>query len=234
MHQASIYPVPRHLVEAKGDAWTKPGTYVGNGAFTLTEWIPNDHVTLVKNPKLLRCGQCKARQGRLLSHIRLRSCAQALPRRRTRHAESPATRRDGLDDAPIIPECLRIAPILVCEFIAINSSRKPFDDMRIREAIALGIDRQTLLTKVSTRSAIFPALWLYPAGHRQLSRQCRVRLQIAALCRLRQARADADAAGGLWTGQAFQDDIFHSFGFSGRLAYSYGNTGDAAVGLCRC
>src|SRR4051812_44724024 len=45
----TTFAVPRHVIEAHGDAWTKPGTYVGNGAYTLAEWTPNDHVTLVKN-----------------------------------------------------------------------------------------------------------------------------------------------------------------------------------------
>ncbi|HEV2563220.1 MAG TPA: peptide ABC transporter substrate-binding protein [Rhizomicrobium sp.] len=50
MHQTA-YPVPRHVVEVKGDAWAKPENYVGNGAYVPKEWIPNDHLTLVKNPK---------------------------------------------------------------------------------------------------------------------------------------------------------------------------------------
>src|SRR5258708_28219097 len=45
------YPVPRHVVEAKGAAWTQPGNYVSNGAYVLSERVPNDHVTLTKNPR---------------------------------------------------------------------------------------------------------------------------------------------------------------------------------------
>ena len=29
----------------------RPGNHVGNGAFTLKEWVPNGHVLLVKNPR---------------------------------------------------------------------------------------------------------------------------------------------------------------------------------------
>src|SRR3546814_15713747 len=32
-------PVPRHAIEANGRNWTKAGTMVSNGAFTLTEWV---------------------------------------------------------------------------------------------------------------------------------------------------------------------------------------------------
>ncbi|HEY2836269.1 MAG TPA: peptide ABC transporter substrate-binding protein, partial [Rhizomicrobium sp.] len=44
----SMMPVPRHVVEAKGKDWTRPVNYVGNGAFMLKEWVPNDHIRAVK------------------------------------------------------------------------------------------------------------------------------------------------------------------------------------------
>jgi oligopeptide transport system substrate-binding protein len=44
-------PLPSHVVEPMGRNWTNPGTYVGNGPFVLAEWIPNDHITLTKNPR---------------------------------------------------------------------------------------------------------------------------------------------------------------------------------------
>jgi oligopeptide transport system substrate-binding protein len=50
MMHVTTYPVPRHVVEAKGDAWTKPGSYVCNGPYVLAEWAPNDHIVTVKNP----------------------------------------------------------------------------------------------------------------------------------------------------------------------------------------
>ena len=49
MH-TSMMPVPRHVVEKHGRDWAKPGTYVCNGAFLPTEWIPNDHIMAVKIP----------------------------------------------------------------------------------------------------------------------------------------------------------------------------------------
>src|SRR5438552_16143595 len=50
------YPVPRQLVEAKGTAWTQPGNYVSNGPYVLAERVPNDHVTLTKNPRFFDAG----------------------------------------------------------------------------------------------------------------------------------------------------------------------------------
>ena len=36
---------------AKGNDWSKPGNFVGNGAYVTKAWIPNDHITLAKNPR---------------------------------------------------------------------------------------------------------------------------------------------------------------------------------------
>jgi len=50
MHQ-TMYAVPRHVVEKHGAAWLKPENIAVNGPYTLKEWIPNDHIRLVKNPR---------------------------------------------------------------------------------------------------------------------------------------------------------------------------------------
>ncbi|HEY5666703.1 MAG TPA: peptide ABC transporter substrate-binding protein, partial [Gammaproteobacteria bacterium] len=51
MTHQTTFPVPTHVVEAVGAAWTRPGNYVSNGPYVLTEWVPNDHITAVRNPR---------------------------------------------------------------------------------------------------------------------------------------------------------------------------------------
>ena len=48
-HQA-MYPVNKANVEKFGDDFVKAGNLVSNGAFTLAENVPNDHIKIVKNP----------------------------------------------------------------------------------------------------------------------------------------------------------------------------------------
>ena len=47
----TTYPLPQHVVEKYGKDWSAAGHYVSNGAYTLKEWSPGDHITLVKNPR---------------------------------------------------------------------------------------------------------------------------------------------------------------------------------------
>jgi len=44
------FAVPKHVVEKHGDDWLLPHNFASNGSYVLKEWIPNDHVRLVKNP----------------------------------------------------------------------------------------------------------------------------------------------------------------------------------------
>ena len=46
---ASTFPSPQWTVRTFGDEWTKPGNIVGNGAYVLTEHIPNETATRERN-----------------------------------------------------------------------------------------------------------------------------------------------------------------------------------------
>jgi oligopeptide transport system substrate-binding protein len=45
----STFPVPQKVIEANGDNWTRAGTLVGNGAYTLTEHTLGERVVMTKN-----------------------------------------------------------------------------------------------------------------------------------------------------------------------------------------
>jgi len=49
-HQA-FFPVPEHVVERYGDAWSQPGHFVGNGAYKLVDWKLGDYIRVVKNDR---------------------------------------------------------------------------------------------------------------------------------------------------------------------------------------
>ena len=48
---ATLSPVQQATIEANGDAWAvSPETYVSNGSFYVTEWVPGSHIMMSKNP----------------------------------------------------------------------------------------------------------------------------------------------------------------------------------------
>lgn len=162
MSNFTTFPVPRHIVEAVGGDWTDPGNYVGNGPYTLTQWVPNDHITLEKNPGFYDAGSVAI--DRVIYYPAADPDAGL---RRFRAGEL-----DMLDELPIaqidwlranIPEAIHIEPFLGIEYIPFNMSRPPFDDVRVREALNLALDRDAITEQI-LRLGYAPAYAIVPPG----------------------------------------------------------------------
>ena len=167
MTHVSTFPVPRHVVEAKGDAWARAGNYVGNGAYTLVEWIPNDHITLEKNPRFYDAANVKVDR---IEFYPTMDYTAALRRLRAGELDTqsrlPPREIDYL--RANMADLLRLTPQLTTEFLAVNQTKKPFDDKRVREALTLAIDREALTQKIRKMdeppaySFVPPAIANYP------------------------------------------------------------------------
>jgi oligopeptide transport system substrate-binding protein len=158
----TMYPVPRHIVMAKGDAWTKPENYVCNGPYRLVEWESNDHITLVKNPKFYDAGNVHI--DRVIFYPTTDYPA-ALKRLRAGELDiqsrMPAQQINWL--RANMPELLHLNPILSVEYLVMNMTVKPFDDPRVREALSLSVDRDTIVNKIN-RVGEPPAYNIVPPG----------------------------------------------------------------------
>ena len=143
----SMMPVPRHVVEKYGRAWPKPGTYVSNGAFMLTEWIPNDHVTAVKNPRFFDAANVKLER---IVWYPVDDYSAGLSRLRA--GELDAT--DRLENNEFgwikknMPELIDPVPQLIIDMVQVNLTKKPYDDIRVRRAINLAINREAITGKI--------------------------------------------------------------------------------------
>ena len=156
------YPVPRHVVEAKGAAWTQPGNYVSNGPYVLSDRVPNDHVMLTKNPRFFDAGNVHI--DRVLFYP-TEDASGALKRFRAGELDTqnpfPADQIDWL--RANMPAALRQTPTLAIDYVVFNERRKPFDDVRVREALDLAFDRDVLTNKIY-RLGEEPAYNIIPRG----------------------------------------------------------------------
>jgi oligopeptide transport system substrate-binding protein len=142
----AMMPVPRHVVEKHGRDWARPGTYVCNGA-TLTEWIPNDHVAAVKNPRFFDAANVKLKK---IIWYPVDDYSAGL--KRLRAGELDATDRLENNEYGWIkkhmPELIDPVPQLIIDMIQVNFTKKPFDDIRVRRAINLAINREAITGKI--------------------------------------------------------------------------------------
>ena len=160
-HQ-SMYPVPRHVVEAKGAEWPRPGNFVSNGPYVLQTWIPNDRVTLVRNPRFYDAANVKID---VVNYFPTPDGDAALRRLRAGELDTqdpiPPSQIDFL--RANMADALKITPTLTISYLSINLTRKPLDDARIREALNLAVERETLVERI-IKLGDLPAYNMVPSG----------------------------------------------------------------------
>ena len=147
------FPVPRHVVEELGDDWVKPGNMVSNGAFVLADWQPHGFVKARKN-LLFHAADSVRLQAVTYFPTADRSAAY----NRYRNGELdiigdfPPGEIDWLRQR--LPAHVHIAPLLSIMYLVFNVTQPPFDDPRVRRALALAVDRNLLTEKVLQSGAL--------------------------------------------------------------------------------
>ncbi|MEZ5935293.1 MAG: peptide ABC transporter substrate-binding protein [Alphaproteobacteria bacterium] len=145
-HQTA-YPVPRHKIEEFGDDWIKAGNLVGNGAYVLEEWVPNTHVKLVKDETFYDAANV-AIDSIVFYPAEERNAAtkQFRAGEIDIQFDFASEQIDWLKEN--LPDETRISPWLGSYYYTINTTKPPFDDVRVRQALAMSIDRAAITDKV--------------------------------------------------------------------------------------
>lgn len=160
-HQTAL-PVHPGSVERFGDAFNKPGNLVSNGPYRLTEIVPNDRITLTRNPNFHSAAEVSIPSVAFMPTPDLASAVR-------RYA---AGEIDSLADLPgdQIPSLQRrfgnevvLGPALGLYALALNTAKAPFDDIRVRRALSLVIDRE-FLSEVVWGRTMAPAYSVCPPG----------------------------------------------------------------------
>ncbi len=149
----SWMPVPIATVEkhgaltAKGTAWTKPGNFAGNGPFILSEWLPNQRIVATRSPTYWNATATRLdaiyfhaidnpdTEERMYRAGKL-DITSTLPTSRIR-----AYRRQR-------PGEFRSDDLYGVYLYRLNLTRKPLDDVRVRRALAIAIDRTSITENI--------------------------------------------------------------------------------------
>lgn len=158
----TAYPVPRHVLLAKGNAWSQIGNYVANGPFVPARWVPNDHLTLRKNPQFYDAAHVRIGE---VNYYPAEDSQAALKRFRAGELDMqspiPSTSIDWLKKN--MAGALRMSPYLALSYLPMNNARPPLNDVRVRKALNLALDRETVTGKV-LRLGDRPAYAFVPPG----------------------------------------------------------------------
>lgn len=140
-------PVPRHVIEEHGRGWARADTMVSNGPYQLAERVPQTHMKLVRNPHFYAADEVA------IDEVYWRPVQDlGAAFRQFRAGELDTVLMAPPDELGWIrqnmPDALHMNPIQATYLLAFNVSRAPFDDLRVRQALSLAVDRDAMAEQV--------------------------------------------------------------------------------------
>jgi oligopeptide transport system substrate-binding protein len=166
--QVYWYPVQRATIEKFGafddsaTLWTRPGNYVGNGPFMLTEWRPNQVIRVVKSPTYWNRGKVSL-QGCNFYPIDDKAAEELAFRSGQLHLTQYVPRDKiaayRLEPSGVLREFNKTATF----YLRLNVNKPPLNDVRVRRALALSLDRNEIAAGL-LKGGETPARNLTPPG----------------------------------------------------------------------
>jgi oligopeptide transport system substrate-binding protein len=145
--------VPRHVVlkhgkiGQRGNPWSRPENIVGNGPYQLKSWRRTDHIEVARNPFYWNAANVTLNGIRFLPITNLYTEARMF-RDGQLHMTYAATSEVVDLMKKEHPEELRQEPYVGTAFFRFNTTRKPLNDVRVRQALSYAIDRQAVCDTV--------------------------------------------------------------------------------------
>jgi peptide/nickel transport system substrate-binding protein/oligopeptide transport system substrate-binding protein len=152
--------VPREVVEKLGEEFgSQP---VGTGPFKFVEWVPGKQVILAANPDYFEGRPYLDRlEYRIFTGEPLDRMFGEFERGNLEDTGIPVRERGRLLTGQKYQFIQR--PILGISFLGINTTKKPLDDPRIRQAINYAIDRRTIIHEIY-QDQYLPGAGILPPG----------------------------------------------------------------------
>ena len=137
---ATLSPVQQATVEANGDQWAVSAeTYVSNGPFYVSEWVPKSYILMSKNPNYWNADAVK------LDGIKFNLIEDANAAYSAYQTEEVLFIKDvPTEEIPSLtgqPD-FYVDPIIGTYYLSVNTQKEPFNDARVRKALSLAIDRE--------------------------------------------------------------------------------------------
>ena len=164
----SWFPVPMHAIEKHGKMtdrntrWTRAGNLVCNGPFVLSSWRINQAVETLRNPHYWDAASVKLNGVTFIPIVSDTTEERAFLDGQLHLTQTlPLAKIPGYRENR--PDFYRDEPLLSTYFYRVNTTRKPFDNPKVRRALALAIDRESICRNI-LRAGQKPATGLTPPG----------------------------------------------------------------------
>lgn len=151
MVHTPMRPVHKATVEKFGEKWTLPENAVVSGPYKLKEWQVNSQIVLERNPAYYDNEKTTINKATFLP-----ISSQSTDVSRYKAGEIDLTRNDLPTEQfkslkQELGDQVRVLPYLCTYYYEFNFTKAPFDDVRVRKALQLSLDRETMVEKVIGR-----------------------------------------------------------------------------------
>lgn len=144
----SLVPLHKATLEKFGDEWIKVGNFVGNGAYNLAERVLNEKLVFTRNTNYWNDKETVINKATLLS---LESATSDVARYRAGDVDMsnnsipaelyPTLKKD-------IPNEVFVTKTIATYYYTFNNVKAPFNDIRVRKALNLALQRDIITDKV--------------------------------------------------------------------------------------
>ena len=157
----NVRTIARHgPILERGNKWTRPGNYVGNGPFVLDSWKVNQLVKVRKNTNYWDAEHVKLNAIYFYPTEEMNSEERMFRTGLLHKTETiPPTKIAVYKEK--WPQALQLDPYFCTYFYRFNCTKKPFSDVRVRKALGLAFDRKVIV-QLLTRKGEVPATTLVP------------------------------------------------------------------------
>lgn len=145
----SLFPVPRKHIEQHGEKWTEADKLVGNGPYRLAERVVNERIVFVRNTHYWNNAKSVIEKA---VYVPVANPSAEFQRYRANDLDLTS---DGGVPAEQLAQIrrdlakeLQIWPQTASYFYTFNTRRPPFDDARVRRALALALNREVIVHQV--------------------------------------------------------------------------------------
>lgn len=160
MTYPAFAPLRKDKIEENGDGWTRPERMVSNGAFRLVDYRPKVAVVIEKNPYYWNAATVSLERVEFLFMEDQRTAWEWYRAGKLDWLKSTLP-REVMAEARNMLGHFFVDPVLCTYYVVLRLDQAPLQDLRVRRALSLAIDRERLVAEVLMGGQV-PASSLVP------------------------------------------------------------------------
>jgi oligopeptide transport system substrate-binding protein len=140
----TFYPVPKHVIDKEGEGWVEAGKMVSNGPYVLDAWEHDQSMTLKRNDAYYGEKPTITTGEYTLFADPVTQALVAFENDELDQAQVAGADLERAKSDATLSKLLQVFPRSGTEFVICDTTNKPTDDAKVRQALSMAFSRDTL------------------------------------------------------------------------------------------